>query len=145
MQRIELTQAAKLVLSYRICFASGSRKTWCFAVSRVTRANMKNIFVPNSLSSQNGLNCGNVGFCAKLATGKYQFAEAGFHVQDSTHFELFTRNMDDSGLPASWWCLDLQKHQRHCLKHIHFLKIHIQEKNEKGLNISHFCYVSFRP
>ena len=61
---------------------------------------MKNIFVPKSLSSQNRLNCGNVGFCAKLATGKYLFAEAGFGVQDSTQFELFTRNMDDSGLPA---------------------------------------------
>lgn len=84
---------------------------------------MKNIFVPKSLSSQNRLNCGNVGFCAKLATGKYWFAEAGFGAQGSTHFELFTRNMDDSGLPALLLVMPgmMQKHQRHCLSQIHSL------------------------
>ena len=109
---------------------------------------MKNIFVPKSLSSQNRLNCGNVGFCAKLATGKYWFAEAGFGAQGSTHFELFTRNMDDwvtRPPPGGAWD-DAKTPGALPLTNTPTLqKIHIQEKNEKGLNISHFCYVSFRP
>lgn len=83
--------------------ASRNREMWCLAVSRVTRVNMKNNFVlikKKIFLHKNGLNSGNARFCAKLATGKHWFAEVRFGAQGSAHFELFTRNTDDSGLPA---------------------------------------------
>lgn len=82
---------------------------------------MKNNFVPKNLPSQNRLNCGNEGFRAKLATGKYWFAEAGFGARGSAHFELFTRNTYSSGLPTLLLVVPetVQNHQRQCLSQIH--------------------------
>lgn len=114
-------RAAKIVFIHSICFGLYKQGDVVFCSLKGNRsgksANTKNNFVQKNLPSQNCLNCGNTGFWAKLATGKYWFGEAGLGAQRFCPFwVVYQEYLVSRPLPGG--AGTVKTHREWCLSHI---------------------------